>query len=166
MPENNTNAGHFSFCENCPSHLNCCTGNKVDMPLLTPEDATRISSTSGLPPEEFCSSTGGKLFKMKAREGSCHFYEDGKCMIYGERPIDCRIFPFDVDYSRKEGLVLIAYTSTCPKEIDVHPCVDHVRELIPALEPHTQEFALSTSERMELHQSQPIMKIQTPSSDR
>ena len=144
--------GHFSFCNNCPAHLNCCTGKTVDPPVLTPNDVERITAKTGLSRDEFCQPIpGGHLSTMKAREGACYFYRQGRCTIYNVRPVDCRIFPFDIDRTTSGELVWIVYSSACPNEVDARQYLREVQPLLPLLQPYLEEFASRSSPCMEEH---------------
>ena len=145
-------SGHFSFCNNCPADLNCCTGKNVDLPVLTPQDVQRIIAETGLNRDDFCQSVAGEqLSTMKAREGACHFYRKGKCTIYNVRPVDCRIFPFDIDRTTSGELVWIVYSSACPNQVDARKHLREVQPLLPLLQPYLEEFASRSSPCMEEH---------------
>ena len=45
---------------------------------------------------------------------ACHFYKDCKCTIYDIRPIDCRIFPYDIKLENDGNYYLVYYlTDNC-----------------------------------------------------
>ncbi|MHC1631171.1 MAG: YkgJ family cysteine cluster protein [Methanotrichaceae archaeon] len=117
---------------------------KSNLIYLTKKDIQRISQRTRLDSANFVDTlyedkTGsvrvedsGKkvildlpIMKTK-KDGTCVFYEEGKCKIYPFRPAACRLFPFVVvEESTPEGNILlkISYNPTCPgigkgKEVD------------------------------------------------
>ena len=153
--------GSFSFCEGCPAHSNCCTGKTVDLPVLTPADAQTISEKTGIPRPEFCSETEGQLLTMRARAGGgCYFYRDGKCGVYDVRPIDCRMFPFDIDRMESGQLTTIVYSTACPKPTYALKHAGRVSELMGDLEPYLDEYASIESPKLERHQRQAVSQIE------
>lgn len=137
--------GTYRFCAGCKASENCCTGKYVDLPVLTPEDTQRISEVTQTSRREFTTETSGTLANMKARSGKCYFYRNGKCSIYGSRPIDCRLFPFDVRENSLGNLVLVWYSSACPKPIDAESYIEHAKSLLPEIQAYITEFAQKES---------------------
>ena len=152
--------GSFSFCDGCPAHSNCCTGKTVDLPILTPADTQRISEETGIPRPDFCSETEGRLLTMRARPGGgCYFYRDGKCSVYDVRPIDCRMFPFDVERTESGQLAAIVYSTACPKPTDALKHAGRVGELLREIEPYLDEYASSEAPKLAGHQRQAVAQI-------
>lgn len=133
--------GAYSFCKGCPSDQNCCTGKHVDKPVLTRDDIARISEVTGLDAREFCEKSQESLAVMRSVDDACHFYHEGRCSIYDARPIDCRLFPFDVAAATDGSISLISYNSACPKSIDVSPYVKNAESLLPMLGTQLAAFA-------------------------
>ena len=46
-------------------------------------------------------------------KGPCAYARDNRCLVYKERPFNCRIFPLDMQWI-KDGYYWIIY-ETCPK---------------------------------------------------
>lgn len=88
-----------SLCGQC-SHKNCCTDSAV--PLVFSSDLQKIKEAN--PKYLECISTikvNGILVKaIKKKENSkqCVFWDNNTkgCGIYESRPIDCRLYPFDI----------------------------------------------------------------------
>ena len=128
--------GTFEFCQVCHDEHRgcCCASDKVDMPVFLNNELNLIRKQ--LPNHQIEKSTFSKPLKKpyhkshvrqmkptekkdqdgKLEHNGCHFYdaEQQTCKIYEGRPIDCRLFPFDIrlSNSRKE-YVIIYYTNMC-----------------------------------------------------
>lgn len=113
------------LCSNC-SHQQCCTG--FDAPIVFPEDLImlkRIGKDSSKYLGDIVIS-GTKLKQIRKKsDGQCIFWNAG-CEIYNNRPFDCRIFPFDVDYINGE-FYWIVYS--CNKDSDWKWAEEHLRQL-------------------------------------
>jgi len=119
------NLGTFNLCSNCIGKNNptCCCDPIVDSPMLLPNEAEAISNKMKIEKEEFCKRINlakinndyslKDLYQMKRFEdtNSCYFYRDNKCTIYDIRPIDCRIFPYDIKLEKDGNYYLIYYKS-------------------------------------------------------
>jgi len=83
----------FECIDGC---IKCCIETEM---LLTPSDVARICS-AGFSPSYFCERRGS-FHVMKNIGGRCVFLNqvEGRCVIYGIRPIGCRAYPvvYDVD---------------------------------------------------------------------
>jgi Fe-S-cluster containining protein len=102
------------ICKSCKLP-NCC---EIEPPFLTEHDIAPIENATGMPLSEFAEARvgpSGKTFmQMKTKNEKCIFYSEQtrRCSIYENRPIDCRLFPLDVDF-RDGKFVWIIYKS-CP----------------------------------------------------
>lgn len=116
MIHNENSCGTFSFCNSCDKASNCCTGKTVDMPLVTEQEAINIARDMEINMDNFCTPVNGGIFEIKRQDtNECYFYHKGKCSIYENRPIDCKLFPFDLKISKKTNhLNLVKYDSVCP----------------------------------------------------
>jgi Fe-S-cluster containining protein len=43
-------------------------------------------------------------FKLKNKNGKCVFLKNGRCIIYGYRPLGCRLYP--LIYDEAKGLII------------------------------------------------------------
>ena len=43
------------------------------------------------------------MYKIKTKENKCCLYIENKCSIYENRPIDCRLFPYDIRKNKNEN---------------------------------------------------------------
>mgnify|MGYP000029319360 CR=1 FL=1 len=86
----------------------CCYN--TEMPL-TREDIERIVKLGF--PEKYFVNYNGQVPKLKNIEGHCVFLDvrTGKCKIYENRPLGCRLYP--LVYDAKEDRVTV--DKLCPK---------------------------------------------------
>ncbi len=101
-------AGAVEACRQC-SGVNCCgtlrPGGPVEPPFLTTADINLIEYHTGLRRDQFSNDrvnpvTGDRVSFMQTHEGSgCVFFDktEGRCGIYRWRPVDCRLFPLDIE---------------------------------------------------------------------
>lgn len=145
-----TEDGTFNFCEGCVGSFHCCCNDgKVDMPILLPSEVEKILTETGRNPEYFCENPEGNLFRMKRTEGSkgegsCVFFINNHCSIYENRPIDCRLFPFD--FKEIDGEYWLGYYSgdeVCrklPKDASqIMACAHSLRPLLDIMLPYMSE---------------------------
>jgi len=96
----------------------CCrdTPRRERRILLTRSEATAIASHTGLRPEKFCDDTGTAepyTHAMKKVDGRCVFLRDEGCLIYTNRPLICRFFPFYLE-KQDEGRFVFGVSEECP----------------------------------------------------
>lgn len=123
--------GTYDFCTDCYKEkaVCCCASEEIDMPVFidTEEDLIRSCLSRKKRDKKQYSSALAKPFDSarvrqiirdtkKTEEGviqysKCHFFDYGekKCRIYNGRPIDCRIFPFDIKLSGDCSEYVIGY---------------------------------------------------------
>ena len=129
--------GSFTFCRNCPSNINCCTRMKansaIDNAIVFNTEISEIEKYSGVKRKEFLQtrrySKDGPYQTLKhVGHSGCYFYENGRCAIYPVRPLDCRLFPFDIIEDQEGELRWIVYTDLCPLDFNYRPAYDHLRK--------------------------------------
>lgn len=111
-------SGTYSFCEDCPrqTEMCCCASEKVDMPVLLSTETSNLRDKNEFH-HRYNISTFTKsidnspiyqmLHKKDKKDGEpdhCFFYdyEKKRCQVYQHRPIDCRLFPFDIRLNNKK----------------------------------------------------------------
>ncbi|MBN2119536.1 MAG: YkgJ family cysteine cluster protein [Candidatus Omnitrophica bacterium] len=141
----------FPFCKDCPADKNCCTGETVDLPVLTPKDIDKISKKTGLVPGEFSIPTAQGLSEIRSIKGMCYFYKQGKCTIYSVRPIDCKLFPFDAHLDDAGKPILVLHLNACPVSIDAEPFIKRAQFFFRQLHPYLEEFAAYRTQRFDRH---------------
>jgi len=88
-----------NLCGNC-SHKNCCTDSAV--PLVFSEDLKKIKKKDPryIIHIKTIEINGKPVNAIKKKDGSteCVFWDGqtGGCTIYDSRPIDCKLYPFDI----------------------------------------------------------------------
>lgn len=125
------NLGTFNLCSNCiGKDVNCCCNPEIDSPMLLPNEVETISKEIKVPKDEFCNKVNfaeinkdyslKDLYQMKRMpaDNSCYFYRDNKCIIYNIRPIDCRIFPYDIKIETDGNYYLVYYKPDKCKILD------------------------------------------------
>jgi len=100
--------GDIEACKKC-SGYDCCgqitKGGAIEPPFLTQKDIRNIEYYSGLPKDQFCVTRVNTVSKniiniMKTVQNKgCIFFNknDGNCKIHSFRPMDCRLFPLDIE---------------------------------------------------------------------
>lgn len=154
--------GTYGFCEDCVkiNRKCCCANEDVDMPILMPFEVENISKKEKISQQTFCEQGSQNLYKMKRQriddqlEG-CYFYDGHKCTIYDNRPIDCRLFPFDVAFIDGK-YQLIYYTSICPSCSEFDGKIEEyshiVKPLLTLLNPYLSESTFAQyNEKLRLH---------------
>lgn len=132
--------GTFDFCAQCYTDhkVCCCASDKVDMPVFVncelaairnqlAKKNTEKNSFSRALSDPFQKSAVRQMKRedKKGKDGTlistkCHFYnaEEQKCRIYEGRPIDCRLFPYDIKLSEeKKEYVIGYYTDLCERNL-------------------------------------------------
>lgn len=121
----------------CTGCGNCC---KDPLLPLTDRDVLRITERTGARPETFVRwvdrngidmddepeafvrlKEGKRVMIMRQGAGGCHFLgKDDRCSIYSQRPLGCRIFPFDPSYDKQGQLVRLKLiqATECLYELD------------------------------------------------
>jgi Fe-S-cluster containining protein len=121
----------------CTGCGNCC---KEPLLPLTDRDVQQITERTGAVPTSFVRwvdrnaidmddepeafvrlREGKRVMIMRQGKGGCHFLgSDDRCTIYKDRPLGCRIFPFDPSYDKKGKLVRLKLipAAECLYELD------------------------------------------------
>lgn len=167
--------GAYGFCEECVKRDRkcCCANEDVDMPILLPFEVDNICKNNKIAQQEFCESRSQNLFQMKRRPipgtglNGCYFYNGERCTIYNDRPIDCRLFPFDIAFLDGE-YKLIYYTSICQSCIglsssEVEEFSHIIKPLLTLMQPFLSECTFTQyNEKLRLHNYKvvgPLSKI-------
>ncbi|MBQ6991617.1 MAG: YkgJ family cysteine cluster protein [Clostridia bacterium] len=118
------NLGTFNLCTNCVGNSStCCCDTDVDSPMLLPNEVAAICKELNINKEEFVKLVKFSeihndyslkdLYQMKRTKetNSCIFFKNNQCTIYDIRPIDCRIFPYDIKLEQDGNYYLVYYKS-------------------------------------------------------
>jgi Fe-S-cluster containining protein len=131
-------SGTMSFCLDCPAKTNCCTrvahGTEIENPFLFNDEAENIKRRIGGLlsdfSEKFVTNGGVEYLAIKSRAPGCTFFQSGRCTIYDIRPLDCRLFPFDIRRTQSGALMWIVYTDLCPVEFDWRDHFEDAKKLL------------------------------------
>ena len=124
------------LCSTCS--VACC--HKIAPPFLTETDVRVISAATGRDPTQFSNyvdhTTGEKVLQARADEtGTCIFLTNNRrCSIYMTRPLDCRLFPLDLEYDDGQFFWGIYEWSDCPlsKQEELEVAIDRAEnEILP-----------------------------------
>jgi Fe-S-cluster containining protein len=132
--------GTFHICKGCKTPNGCCTGNIIDRAILKPDEIRNICLETGLKSSVFSITTNNYFSNMKLIDNKCYFYKSNKCTIYNIRPLDCRLFPFDIKRSKNRELILVYYTTVCPSLIDIDIYKNKALFLISCLGDYLDEY--------------------------
>ena len=124
MTANAGSDGTFSFCATCPAESHCCrrirTSDALEPPFLLRDEALAIATSTHKDLHDFTEpeSTNGERLSLRSVEGKCIFYKSGSCSVYDLRPMDCRLFPFDIIEGGLGQFIWIVYDDLCPATFD------------------------------------------------
>ena len=133
----NTKRGCFNICSNCMLDINCCSVfDKINSPVLNKEELIKIREF--LKNDNFYDVIDENLFKLKVKNNKCIFLNNGKCTIYNYRPIDCKLYPFDI-IKKDSKYYLILYSLNCI-ENKIEYETKSINSLIDSLYPWIDDF--------------------------
>lgn len=128
--DNNLLNGTYEFCTQCHNEKKkcCCSSHDIDMPILLKLEAQTIQSSNPRfrRMREFSHNIGNtpirqiNEIKNSNNEHHCYFYDcsEQRCNIYNMRPIDCRLFPFDIKLDLNTNEYWIGYYSDlCDRQL-------------------------------------------------
>jgi len=82
--------------------------DKINLPVLNKEEVELISKDY----DDFYNYIGENLYTLKTIDDRCIFYKDDRCIIYNDRPLDCKLYPFDI-IKKDNKYLLILYKLKC-----------------------------------------------------
>lgn len=141
--------GTYKFCNSCVGKFDCCCNcNKIDMPIILPQEVKKIESVSRKSVESFAKKLTNNLYQMRRidddEEKGCVFFVNNKCSIYDRRPIDCRLFPFD--FKEIDGEYWLIYYNDIEickalpnDEEEIKSYAHNIRPLVDMLLPYMSE---------------------------
>jgi Fe-S-cluster containining protein len=133
--------GTFNLCKGCTTTKDCCTGKVIDRAVLTPNDVKNICSATGLQASAFSINTKNNFANIKLINNNCYFYKYNKCTIYNIRPLDCRLFPFDIRRNESGELILVYYNTVCPSLVNIDMYEEKALFLLSYLGNYLEEYA-------------------------
>lgn len=139
--------GTYEFCTQCHNERKkcCCSSPDIDMPVLLNNEAQKIQSSDprNKRMKDFSRIIGNTPIRQinaktnKTNDLQCHFYdlEENKCKIYNMRPVDCRLFPFDIKLDTKTNEYWVGYyNDLCDRQLpDIETMKQYAHILRPQL---------------------------------
>ncbi len=128
--------GTFKKCTNCKKNINCCQSfDKINPPTLCEYEVNEIGNKYTDFVDEICDD----LYSIKIVNNTCIFYKNNKCEIYNIRPLDCKLYPFDI--LRKENkFYLILYRLNCNNINDYINDMKDIDLIIEKIKPWIEKF--------------------------
>jgi Fe-S-cluster containining protein len=136
-----TKEGTFQKCTKCKEKLNCCQlFDKLNSPSLSEEEVNIIKEKY----TDFLDNTCNNTYTIKTINNTCIFYKNNKCEIYDIRPLDCRLYPFDI-IEKENKYYLILYKLTCNNKSDYINDIKDIDIIIEKIKPWIKEFTNPTN---------------------
>ena len=145
--------GKIEACKQCTGFV-CCgilkEGGSIEPPYLTKHDIKQIEYHSGLTRERFIiekknNVTGNTVFIMQTTsDNGCIFFDsdDGKCRIHSFRPMDCRLFPLDIEIVNNEYYwALFKYKKCGIEDKDLKTLLDYRKVALQILDNSLHDYA-------------------------
>jgi len=163
--------GGCRFCQ-VPT---CCTKNAkngmVEPPFITSFDRESLPELHGLQASTIKRAnlhTGRTNVYLKpAPHGGCPFYQNGSCVVYARRPLDCRLFPLDLRFRSDEYLLLLYDFPGCKNSIEataINDGIDYFEALAQLFGSELQDYATAEVPGMDQMLSHTVVARYTPSS--
>lgn len=147
-----TLATNIVNCDDCRVGARCCTRDagapdisRYDVYCITQHPQSRHFSWDRDSFEKYLDDKESLLPSIRLRtDGTCMFLSrDGKCEIYECRPIDCQLFPLDIDWDENANTyVWVLYHEFCECPINLGDVELRMREAEETLLPHFREDEL------------------------
>lgn len=140
--------GHTFLKFRCTACGNCC---REPLLPLTDADVRRIMERTGDPPSDIVRwvdrngidmddepeafvrlRQGKRVMVLRHAGGGCRYLgTDDRCTIYTSRPLGCRIYPFDPEFTSKGKVrrLTLVRASECPHELDGKNRMSDIRAL-------------------------------------
>ena len=147
------NKGNISACKRCSGYI-CCgnirEGGPIEPPFLTASDIVTIEYYSGLKKEQFSKAkinpvTNNKIYIMDTKKsGGCTFFnkQNGKCKIHSFRPMDCRLFPLDIELIEKKYFWALFNCKSCDlSPNDLQSLLSYKNEALEILGDELHDYA-------------------------
>jgi len=139
----------FNFCQNCSGHRCCGLLNKEDTVYLTEYDTKLLKTIPNFKHPDFINkkihpNTGKILYSLFIKNKSCGFFnrKSGRCNIYQYRPLDCRLFPLDIDKQGKKYFWIL-YDCCQLNKKQIKRLVKYAEsEILPLLKNDLENYAL------------------------
>ncbi len=130
--------GCYDVCNHCCVGGRCCSSfDIINSPVLNNDEMTKIREI--LNSDEFYIAVDKNIYKLKTNNNKCIFLKNGRCSIYENRPLDCRLYPFDI-IKKDSKYYLILYQLDCTSDYKIVDDVNCVNNLIDKIRPWIEDF--------------------------
>jgi Fe-S-cluster containining protein len=120
-------------CKECTLNHDCC--RRFSGLMLTRDEYERHfrNTTEGL----VVKKANGFFVVSSRTEGECPYWGNGGCLIYPDRPIDCRLYPYVIRHliEKKRKVHMVFHDrSACPQRDSVYALMpeSEIRALVKA----------------------------------
>lgn len=135
---NDFSDGCYDTCSNCINIKNCCSSfDKINAPVLNKDELLKIKRI--VKKNDFYEILSDNLFRLKLSDNDCIFFKNGKCSIYGARPLDCKLFPFDI-IKHDLKYYLIIYKLRCINDEQYAQNFELLDSLIKNVKPWIEDY--------------------------
>ena len=96
-------------CAICQNH--CCGKSAILPPILLPFELNQFN-------DDDIYTENGNIFRLRKSSvtGFCKFLDDHqRCTIYERRPLECRFYPWIMQYDFTKSTVYLQLHSSCPQ---------------------------------------------------
>jgi Fe-S-cluster containining protein len=144
-PKRGISENTYDFCKGCHQQQFCCCNHaSIDMPILLPNEVEAIAFIKKEDKSKFAIQQGN-LWQMKRKDNACYFYQNNRCTIYKERPIDCRFFPFDIYKDNGKNMLVLYKKNICEYVPDNNDEIEKFgnknKRLIKLIYPYLNEWS-------------------------
>ncbi|MBS3166725.1 YkgJ family cysteine cluster protein [Candidatus Woesearchaeota archaeon] len=123
-------------CLDCK--VKCCNSEVIELPLFLTKPDLNLIKARGYDISKLINAT------------KCYFYSDNKkCNIHSIKPVDCKLFPFDIDVDKitnEPYWIIWELDCVLAKKLndlkDAEPYLKHFEKtIIPYFKEHIQEYS-------------------------
>lgn len=123
-----------NFCGGC--NKNCCHDVSIPPMVFCADFELLVTGLGREKAEDSVAIKDGRRY-LKRRpdheEGCIFFDPDKRCTVYEYRPLDCRLFPFDV-VEQEDGSFKLVVVHLCPRYMEIdQDMVDNALQIVRQL---------------------------------
>ena len=125
--------GCYDVCTNCFTGGNCCSSfDRINAPVLNKQELIQLKEV--LKSDDFYDVVDDNLYKIRLNNNECIFLKNGRCQVYDYRPLDCKLYPFDI-IKKNSKYYLVLYQLGCIEEYTVVDNFDCLNDLVEKIKP-------------------------------
>ncbi len=131
-------SGCYDVCNYCSNGGRCCSSfDRINAPVLNNEEMIKIREI--LNSNNFYEIVDKKIYIMKLNNNKCIFWRNGRCSIYKNRPLDCRLYPFDI-IKKDSKYYLVLYQLDCISDYKIVEDFNCIDNLIDEIKPWIEAY--------------------------